>query len=347
MINRTNKVNIKDLILKELEEALVRSGERSYRAKQVFTWVHKKGVNDFDKMKNLPGTLLAKLDERFFISRLECKEHLRSEDNAEKFIFKLDDGYFIESVLISDKERKTICISSQVGCKFGCAFCASGRMGFIRDLTPSEIVGQVFHAKYECKKDLTNFVFMGMGEPLDNANNVLRSITIMNSPDSMGIGSRRITISTAGVIPGIKRLSKPGNQINLSVSLHAANEKLRNELMPINKKYPLKKLIEACRNYVEITGRILTLEYVLIKDKNDTLKDADELAGIAKELKAKINLIRMSPVPEANFAPTDQITAEVFKKRILNKNITVTLRRSKGGDISASCGQLAGMKSLT
>ncbi|MFC1621648.1 23S rRNA (adenine(2503)-C(2))-methyltransferase RlmN, partial [Candidatus Omnitrophota bacterium] len=230
--------------------------------------------------------------------------------------------------------RKTICLSTQVGCKFGCAFCASGLKGFKRDLSSSEIIDQILLAGSE----ITNFVFMGMGEPLDNFENVKKAIETMNSSLGMAIGARRITVSTCGIIPGIKRFEEINPQINLSISLHAANNKLRNSLMPINKRYPLEELIEACNNF---SGRTITLEYILIKDKNDLQKDADELSLIARKLKAKVNLIPYSPVPEKRFKAPSGKDIELFQKRLVKNSVNVTVRESKGRDIFAACGQLA------
>lgn len=336
------KRDIKNLTLEELKKEIVDMQEPSYRARQIFFWLYQRGVPNFDEMSNIPRPLRDKLDENYYISTLGLSEHLKSTDRAEKFLFKLSDGNFIESVLIYAKNRKTICLSTQVGCKFACSFCASGLRGFIKNLTPAEITNQILFLQHNLKHKITNYVLMGMGEPLDNYENTSKAIMIMNDPEGMGIGARRITISTCGIIPGIKKLEDLELQVNLSVSLHATNNNLRDELIPINRRYPLEKLIKACEDFVDATGRMITLEYVLIKGKNDSLKDADELAKIAKKLKAKVNLVPYSTIPNLNFQSTGRRNTDIFMNRLINRGVNATLRESKGKDIQAACGQLAG-----
>ena len=336
------KRDIKNLTLEELRKEIVDMQEPSYRARQIFFWLYQKGVNDSRQMSNIPKALRDKLDKNYYISALELSQHLKSTDGTEKFLFKLRDGNFIETVLIYAKNRKTICLSTQVGCKFACTFCASGLKGLIRNLTPSEITNQILFLHHNFKHKITNYVLMGMGEPLDNYENVSKAITIMNDPAGMAIGARRITISTCGIIPGMEKLKDLGLQINLSVSLHATNNGLRDEFMPINRKYPLEELIEACEEYIRSSGRIITLEYILIKGKNDSLKDADELEPIAKRLKAKVNLVPCSPIPGQNFRSPERRSINIFMNRLLKRGANATLRESKGKDIKAACGQLAG-----
>jgi 23S rRNA (adenine2503-C2)-methyltransferase len=336
------KRDIKNLTLEELKKEIVDMQEPSYRARQIFSWLYQRGVPNFDEMSNIPRPLRDKLDQNYNISTLKLSEHLKSTDRAEKFLFQLSDGNFIESVLIYAKNRKTICLSTQVGCKFACSFCASGLRGFIKNLTPAEITNQILFLQHNLKHKITNYVLMGMGEPLDNYENVSKAIEIMNDPEGMGIGARRITISTCGIIPGIKKLEDLELQVNLSVSLHATNNNLRDELIPINRRYPLEKLIKACEDFVDATGRMITLEYVLIKGKNDSLKDADELAKIAKKLKAKVNLVPYSTIPNLNFQSTGRRNTDIFMNRLINRGVNATLRESKGKDIQAACGQLAG-----
>ncbi|MFH1848390.1 MAG: 23S rRNA (adenine(2503)-C(2))-methyltransferase RlmN [Candidatus Omnitrophota bacterium] len=336
--------DIKDLTLDELKKELAGLGEPSYRAKQIFSWLYHKGADDFDLMNNLPAPLKDKLKNKYSIGKLELTERLKSVDKTEKFLFKLADGNFIETVLIYTSDRATVCLSTQVGCKFACSFCASGLGGFTRDLAPSEITGQILFLCFGLKRKITNYVFMGMGEPLDNYDNVSRAILIMNDPKGMNIGSRRITVSTCGLVPGIRKLKDLGLQVNLSVSLHAANSELRDEVMPVNKRYPLRSLIEACESYIAEAGRMITFEYVLIRGKNDSLKDADELGAIAKRLRAKVNLIPYSAVPGLCFQPPLRKDIKAFAERISKKGARVTLRESKGGDIQAACGQLSGEK---
>lgn len=339
----TDKKDIKNFTLEELEDIISGFNEPSYRASQIFSWLYRKKARNFKTMRNLPKGLIERLDENYYIGGLILEKHLGSKE-TEKFLFRLSDGNFTETVLICSKERKTVCLSTQVGCKFACSFCASGRMGFVRDLSPSEIVGQILYLRHSLKQRLTNYVFMGMGEPLDNFENTSKAIFIMNDKEGLDIGARRITISTCGVIYGINRLKDLGLQINLSVSLHATEDKLRDELIPINKRFPLEELIKACRQYVEKAGRLITLEYVLIKGKNDSAQDADRLAKIAGKLKAKVNLITYSTVPGTAYqAPSAKDTA-LFMERLKGNRTVVTLRKSKGSGIQAACGQLAGKR---
>ena len=336
------KRDIKNLTLEELKKEIVDMQEPAYRARQIFFWLYQRGVPNFDEMSNIPKALRDKLERNYYISALKLSEHLKSTDRAEKFLFQLSDGNFIESVLIYAKNRKTICLSTQVGCKFACSFCASGLRGFIRNLTPAEITNQILFLQHNLKHRITNYVFMGMGEPLDNYENVSKTIEIMNDPEGMGIGARRITISTCGIIPGIRKLKDLRLQVNLSLSLHATNNNLRDALMPINKRYPLEKVIKACEEFIDGTGRMITIEYILIRGKNDSLEDADELAAIAKKLKAKVNLVPCSTIPELNFQSTGRRDTNIFINRLIKRGVNATLRESKGKDIQAACGQLAG-----
>jgi 23S rRNA (adenine2503-C2)-methyltransferase len=336
------KKSIKEFSLGELKMELERLGESGYRAVQVFQWVYQKGVSDFARFSNLSKDLREKLRENFSVSSLDLFGHLRAQDGTEKFLFKLKDGNFIETVLIPSGPRETLCLSSQVGCKFACVFCASGLKGFKRNLGVEEILDQILYAKFTLGRELTNFVFMGMGEPLDNFENVAGSIRIMNTPEGLGIAARRITVSTSGFIPGLERFKELGLQVHLSLSLHAANDGLRSRLMPISRKYPLEKVLRACEDYIQATGRKMTIEYVLIAGVNDSVQDADGLTAIAKGLKAKVNLIPYSPCPGLDYkTPADGILAS-FQRKLGAGGVNVTLRRSKGQDILAACGQLAG-----
>lgn len=342
-----HKKDIKDFTSKELEKAFIETGEPAYRARQVFSWIYKKGARDFDEIRNIPRDLKAKLNQKYYIGWLEVYDRLKSSDGTEKILFGLSDKNFIETVLIRQTNRKTLCLSTQVGCKFACAFCASGKTGFTRDLTPSEIITQILYFQHNLKYKITNYVFMGMGEPLDNYENVTKAIMIMNDPKGMNVGARRITVSTCGIIPAIEKLKSLGLQINLSVSLHAANNKLRDKLMPVNKLYPLEKLIEACENFVNKAGRIITIEYVLIKGINDSREEAGNLAGIAKRLNAKVNLIPYSAVASINFQSPRQKDVNAFMKNLIKGGVNTLLRESKGEDIQAACGQLAGRGGLS
>jgi len=334
--------DIRDLSFEELAAELKDLDEPSYRSGQVFDWLYKRGAATFDAFTDLPKSLRLKLEERFSLKSLELVERPVADDGTEKFLFRLADKNFIESVLIPAAKRNTLCLSTQVGCKFGCAFCASGLGGFKRNLRPSEILGQVLFLQDKLSFPLTNFVFMGMGEPLDNYENVVRAIQAMNDPRGMGIAARRITVSTVGIVPGIELLKKLGLQVNLSLSLHAVREDVRSKLLPISRKYSLQKVLRACEEYVRETGRMMTLEYILLGGLNDSAEDAARLASIARKLKAKVNLIPCSPVPGLGFQPPSAEANKLFLRRIREKGVSATLRRSKGADIQAACGQLAG-----
>jgi 23S rRNA (adenine2503-C2)-methyltransferase len=337
-------LDLKDLTLPELQSALEAEGEPKYRAGQIFEWVYKRGAISFDAFTDLPKGLRQTLGDRFSLLLPELAEHRVSEDRAEKFLFRLPDGNFVETVLIPAGVRQTLCLSSQVGCRFGCGFCASGMGGFQRQLRPSEIVGQVLYLRDRLKIPLTNFVFMGMGEPLDNFDNLAKAILIMNAPEGLGIAARRITVSTAGVIPGIERLKKMKLQVNLSLSLHAVNDELRSKLMPINRKYPLAGVLRACQDYVRAGGRVMTVEYILLRGLNDSVADARRLGALAARLKAKVNLIPYSEVCGPGYEPSLPGQRELFLRKLEKMNVRATLRRSRGADIQAACGQLAGRK---
>ncbi len=336
--------DITDLSLAELKIALEGMDEPAFRATQVFDWIYKKGAVSFDRMTNLSPELRAKLAAVFSIGRLELADLRRSKDGTEKYLFRLSDGPGIETVVIPARDRTTICLSTQAGCKFACAFCASGKMRFIRNLTAGEIVGQVLFLRDHLEVVPSNLVFMGMGEPLDNYDNLARAISILNAPEGLGIAARRMTVSTAGVVPGIKRFKELGLQVNLSISLHAVTDAKRGALMPINRKYPLDSLLAAVEDYIRGGGRKITLEYVLIKGVNDSLEDASGLARIAARLKAKVNLIVFSPSPGIKFEPPDPARVQAFVAAVEAKKVPVTLRQSKGREIQAACGQLAGMR---
>ncbi len=339
------RMDIKDLTLEELRNELEEMGEPGFRAVQIFSWLYQKGASNFEEFTNTPVSLREDLAARYRIGSLEIAGHLKSRDGSEKFLFRLEDGNFIETVLIPSRRRLTVCLSTQVGCKFGCAFCASGLDGFKRNLTPSEITGQVLHLRREEGFESSNLVFMGMGEPLDNFDSLEKALRILNAPEGMGVAARRMTVSTAGYLPGFARFKRLGLQVNLSVSLHAVTDRLRAWLMPIDRTYPLEKLVEACEDYVRSGGRMITLEYIVIARLNDSLDDADGLAGIARRLRAKVNLIAYSPVEGLEFETPGEAEIERFRRRLEERKVQVTVRRSKGKDILAACGQLAGRAS--
>ncbi len=335
-----DKIDIKNLTFSELKEELRRLPAPSYRAGQIFRWVYKRGNDSVDDMTNMPKELRGKLSQEYYIGRITLKERIKSMDGTEKFLFELSDRTYIESVLIRAGKRKTLCVSSQAGCKYGCVFCASGVKGFKRNLSASEILSQILYLQNTCRQGITNFVFMGMGEPLDNFENVARSIMVMNCPEGLGIGARRITVSTCGIVPAIERLKDMGLQVNLALSLHATTNRLRDALVPVNKRYPLESVIGACKKYTG-TGRRVTIEYALIKGRNDSPEDAARLSKIAKRLKAKVNLIPCSHVSGTGCQAPSRREMLAFKLELVRNSINVTLRESKGGDIEAACGQLA------
>lgn len=334
--------NIRDLGLDELKAELVAMGEKQFRAVQIFAWLYKRGAARFEDFAYLPKPLREKLTGRFTIGALELADKRESGDRTAKFLFRLHDGAFIETVLIPAGRRLTVCLSTQVGCKFACAFCASGLHGFKRNLASSEITGQVLYLQHALGLELTNFVFMGMGEPLDNWANVEKAIRIMNAPEGLGIAARRMTVSTAGYLPAFKRLEAFDLQVNLSLSLHAVTDRLRDKLMPINRRFPLEEVVRAAEEYIRSGGRMITLDYIVIRGLNDSLDDADGLAAIARRLRAKVNLIAYSPVEGLAFETPTEADVARFKRWLEERKVNTTLRLSKGSDIAAACGQLAG-----
>lgn len=337
-----DKINIYDLSLLDLENIFRSWDEPPYRARQVLGWIFKKNVFDFAQMSDLSAALRKKMQDRFVISGLKIVRTLSSADGTEKFLLSLDDGNFIEAVNIPTERRLTGCVSSQVGCKYACKFCASGLSGFKRNLSCGEIIREVEYLRSNSGgKDLTHIVFMGTGEPMDNYDNVLKAIRIINADYGINIGARRITISTSGIIPGIKRLAEENIQVELSVSLHAADDKTRSLLMPVNKVYPLVKLIGACKDYIIKTNRQVTFEYCLIQGLNSGLHDANNLSKIMKTLGlAKVNLIPANPVKECGILPPGRKDITVFKEALVSGGVEVTLRKPRGQDIDAACGQL-------
>ncbi len=333
--------DIKNLNLKELETVITSWGFPRFCAGQVFDWVYKKSAVDFSQMSNLPLDLRKRLAENYVLSCLELVKKQQSKDKTEKFLFELADKNFIEAVSIPAKDRVTGCISSQAGCKFACRFCASGQLGLRRNLEVAEIIEQALYLKnYSAAKKLTHIVFMGTGEPLDNYDNVLAAIRLINAKDGMGIGARRITISTCGIIPGIEKLAQEKLQIELSVSLHAADNATRDKLMPVNKKYPLEQLLRCCRDYVKKTNRQVTFEYILVKDINSGLPDARRLAIMLAGFDCKVNLIPANPARNLGILAPPAGAVKVFQNALSQSGVKVTLRQARGEDIDAACGQL-------
>ena len=333
--------DLKSLTQEELKTFLMRQGQNSFHAQQIFSWIYKKGIHDFEKMSDLSSGLRRQLKENFSLATLELIKTIKSQDGTAKFLFALKDGNFIEGVIIPAEKRITACISTQAGCKFHCRFCASGLLGFKRNLTCAEIIDEILYLKDNSKdRKLTHLVFMGIGEPLDNYAQVIKAIRIINSPYALNIGARRITISTCGITPGIKKLADEHLQVELSLSLHAADDKTRDFLMPINKKYPLKELISAASEYIRKTNRQITFEYILIKGINSHLQDAKELSIILRNLNCKVNLIPCNPIKELKVEPPGKLETLFFRDKLAKSGINVTLRRPRGEDIQAACGQL-------
>ena len=333
--------SILDFSLDELKEDFRKRKMPLFCADQILDWIYKKGVSDFNKMNNLSLDLRRQLEKDFCVSKINMKDRLRSSDGTKKFLFELEDGELIESVFIPTQSRNTVCLSSQVGCKFRCRFCASGLGGFKRDLSCAEIISQLLVIKdIHNQSRINNVVIMGMGEPLDNYEQVLKAVRVMNNESCLGIGARKITISTCGLIPEIEQLSEEGMQFELSVSLHAADNKTRDFLMPINKKYPLEKLINCVRGYIEETNRQVTFEYVLIQDVNSDKFHAEALIKLLKGMNCNLNIIPYNEISGIKLHRLPKSQVEFFVKVLTKAKIHVTLRRSRGHDINAACGEL-------
>ncbi|HAG51742.1 MAG TPA: 23S rRNA (adenine(2503)-C(2))-methyltransferase RlmN [Deltaproteobacteria bacterium] len=335
--------NIKDLTLNDIEKWLTLHGEKAYKALQVFAWVFNKGVNSFDDMTDLSKALREKLKENFFISKPKILATEKSQDGTQKLLLELEDLNCIESVLIPEEDRLTLCLSSQVGCPLDCGFCMTGKGGFVRNLKLSEIVNQVFAAQslLSVNQKITNLVLMGMGEPLLNYDEVIKFLNIAIHQKGLGFAPKRVTVSTAGIVPMIERLGRE-IKVNLAVSLNATTDEIRNRLMPINKKYPLQILLDACRKYPAARNRYITFEYILIEDVNDSIEDAKRLVKLLQGIKCKINLIPFNPFPGAEFKRPSEKTILNFQKVLMDNNYIAIIRASKGQDISAACGQLRG-----
>ncbi len=336
------KIDIKDLSWDELGRALTEIGFEPYRLGQIFRWLYKVGVKSFDEMTDLPSEMRECLKEKYHITHLTLLDSRSSRtDGTTKYLFKLEDANTIETVFLPEADRATICLSSQVGCKFSCSFCASAPFGFVRNLKASEILDEVLSVRARNPgKPVTNLVFMGIGEPFDNYENVLRAIRVFNDKAAFNIGARRITISSCGVLPGMKKLAAEGLQVELSISLHSADDRVRSHLVPVNKKYPLKDLMAACREYTGATGRVITFEYILIKGVNSSAKDALKLAGLLKGFKCKVNTISYNKIKAKDYDEPSVQDVRAFMKVLKDNNISATHRKSKGEDIDAGCGQL-------
>lgn len=330
--------DIKSMTLEEITQACREMGEPAFRGKQIFTWLHK-GVTSFDDMSNLSKTLREKLAREYEITvPTVARKQVSKLDGTIKYLWELADGNCIETVLMQYHHGNTVCISSQVGCRMGCAFCASTIAGKVRDLRPSEMVDQVLFTQLDSGLEVSNIVLMGIGEPMDNRETVLRFLELINHQDGMNIGMRHISLSTCGVVPGIDALADLGLQLTLSVSLHAPDSETRSRIMPVNRAYDVEELFAACHRYFNKTGRRISFEYAMIDGVNDHDWQADLIAKRIAGMPGHVNLIPLNDVVESPFKPSKRIAA--FQKRLQSHGVTATVRRSLGGDIDASCGQL-------
>lgn len=335
------KQDIKNLTRRELEGLLVKEGFPKFSSSQIFNWVYKKGIEDFSLMSNLSNRLKRYLTEKLYFSNIKIIKREKSSDGTEKFLFRLRDSSLIESVLIPEPKRNTLCLSSQVGCRFKCAFCVSGDGGFKRNLSVSEIVNQYLEIGRLIKPlSITNIVFMGVGEPLDNYNNVIKAVRIFMDGQGIYLGKRKLCISTSGIIPKIYSLAELGLGVRLSVSLHSAFNSVRNRIMPVNRKYPLPELMKSLKFFIKKEKFPITFEYLLIRGVNSSLKDADKLASLVKPLPCKINLIPYNPSPFFPWQAPLKEEIDGFRNKLKEKGIFFTLRKVRGWDISAACGQL-------
>lgn len=335
------KKDIASYSFEELQEEMLAIGEKGFRSRQIYSWIHEKLVDDFEEMTNLPKTLLQKLEAAYEIRRVEMeKRQISKIDGTNKFLFCLKDGNMVESVLMKYKHGNSVCISSQVGCRMGCRFCASTLDGLERNLTPSEMLRQVYQIQKITGERVSNIVIMGTGEPLDNYDNFLKFIHMVSDEHGLNISQRNITASTCGIVPNIRRLAEEKLQITLALSLHGSNQEKRRSLMPVANKYELHEVLEACDYYFEKTGRRITFEYSLVHGVNDTPEDAKELMGILKDRNCHLNLIPVNPIKERNYEKPDKKSAENFKNKLEKNGINVTIRREMGSDIDGACGQL-------
>jgi 23S rRNA (adenine2503-C2)-methyltransferase len=329
--------NIYNFTYENLEEKLISLGEKKFRTRQIWQWLYEKRVKSFDEMRNLSSELISKLKDNFSFDYIEIVTAQRS-DSTNKYLFKLKDGNFIEAVLMKHDYGLSVCVSSQVGCNMGCAFCESGRLKKIRNLEAYEMVLQLLMIEEETNERITHLVVMGIGEPFDNYDNLMNFIDIINEPKGIALGSRHITVSTCGIVPKIKEFANNGKQINLAVSLHAPNDELRSKIMPINKVYPLNELIKTLKEYISKTNRRVTFEYILLKEVNDSKENALELSKLLKGMNCYVNLIPYNETSHIEYKRSDRVM-EFYD--ILKKNkINVTVRKEFGSKVSAACGQL-------
>ncbi len=334
------KIDILSLDMNELSEFLEELHQPKFRAKQIFKWLHL-GIEDFDQMTDIPKTLRELLKNKCYIATAKIvKKYVSKIDGTVKYVYELYDGEYIESVLMKYEHGYTVCISTQVGCRMGCSFCASGIDGLLRNLTPSEMLAQILKAGTDNNIRVSNVVMMGMGEPLDNFDNSIKFLKLVSCDDGINIGLRHISLSTSGVVAGIKKLAEYNFPITLSISLHAPFDDIRTNMMKVNKRWNIKELLNSCREYQKITTRRISFEYALIEGINDSEKCADKLSEILKGIMCHVNLIPANPVKENTFKKPDLTKIYAFQKRLIYNGINATVRRTLGADINASCGQL-------
>lgn len=332
--------NIKDYDLEDLKQELTSIGEKGFRAEQIFKWLYQEKIKSFDEMTNLSLELREKLKNNYTICNYNILKKLESSDGTKKYLFDILDGNIIESVLMEYHYGKSVCVSSQVGCKMGCKFCASTGIPFVRNLTAGEIVEQILAIEQDTGEKISNIVFMGIGEPLDNYDNVIKAIRILNNPKGLGIGARHISVSTSGLVPRIYDLAKENIQCTLSVSLHASNNEKRSSMMPVNNRYSVEELIKACKDYIAMTNKRISFEYALAKDNNDNMQDAKELANLLKGMLCHVNLIPINKIENGKFTKSSNENIIKFRDYLNDHGIVATIRRELGSDIEAACGQL-------
>ncbi len=339
-----NRKEVKDICsfdYEELAEEIGILGEKPFRSRQIYEWLHRKSADSFDEMTNLSRNLRERLSETYEIRKMELVERqISKEDSTEKFLFELWDGNMIESVLMRHPYGNSVCVSSQAGCRMGCRFCASAIGGLKRNLSPSEILRQVYRIQRITKERVSHIVVMGTGEPLDNYENFVRFIRMISDEHGLNISQRNITASTCGIVPNIKRLSLEGFQITLALSLHGSSQEKRERLMPVARQYELQEVLKACDDYFKKTGRRVTFEYSLIEGVNDRTEDVQELTAILKPRNCHLNLIPVNPVRERDYRKPDRKNAGIFKNKLEKNGINVTIRRERGSDIDGACGQL-------
>ncbi len=336
----SDKLDIRSMNLEAITQLIIDFGQPKFRALQLYKWLQA-GTDKFDEMTNIPATLRKKLDETTYIASVKAiRKYVSQIDGTVKYVYELHDGELIESVLMKYEHGYTVCISTQVGCRMGCKFCASGIYGLTRNLTASEMLAQITYAQRDNNIRISNVVMMGMGEPLDNFDNSIQFLKLVSDENGLNIGLRHISLSTSGVVSGIKKLAEYNMPITLSISLHAPNDEIRNRTMPVNKKWNIKALLDACREYQKVTTRRISFEYALIDGINDSDACAKELAHRLKGIMCHVNLIPANPVKENTFKKPDRKAILAFQKKLETFGVTATIRRTLGADIDASCGQL-------